>query len=129
MEELAVPDERCLLVGARDFDPAEGDALAASRVKRVAADPDALQEQPRMDVYLHLDVDIVDGSDLPGLRFPAPDGPTVSVVEDSLAQIVDRAPPAAACISCAWESARIADPSTLRAISRLAAVIGADVQG
>ena len=68
------------------------------------------------------------GSDLPGLRFPAPDGPTLSVVEDCLAQIVDCAPPAAACISCAWESARVADPSTLRAISRLAAVIGADVQ-
>lgn len=81
-----------------------------------------------MDVYLHLDVDIVDGSDLPGLRFPAPDGPTLSVVEDCLAQIVDYARPVAACISCAWESARIANPSTLRAIGRLAAVIGADVQ-
>jgi arginase len=128
----AVPDERCLLIGARDLDPAEGDALAVSRVKRVAADPDALraalQEQSPMDVYLHLDVDIVGGSDLPGLRFPAPDGPTLSVVEDCLAQIVDCAPPAAACISCAWESARIADPLTLRAIGRLAAVIGADVQ-
>jgi arginase len=125
----AVPDERCLLIGARDLDPAEGDALAVSRV---AADPDALraalQKPSPMDVYLHLDVDIVEGSDLPGLRFPAPDGPTLSVVEDCLAQIVDCAPPAAACISCAWESARIADPSTLRAIGRLAAVIGADVQ-
>lgn len=89
----AVPDERCLLIGARDLDPAEGDALAVSRVKRVAAEPDALraalQKQSPMDVYLHLDVDIVDGSDLPGLRFPAPDGPTFSVVEDCLAQIVD----------------------------------------
>jgi arginase len=128
----AVPDERCLLIGARDLDPAERDALAVSRVKRVAADPDALraalQRQSPMDVYLHLDVDIVDGSDLPGLRFPARDGPTLSVVEDCLAQIVDYARLAAACISCAWESERIADPSTLRAIARLAAVIGADVQ-
>jgi arginase len=128
----AVPDERCLLIGARDLDPAEGDALAVSRVTRVAADPDALraalQEQSPMEVYLHLDVDIVDGSDLPGLRFPAPEGPTLSVVEDCLSQIVDCAPPVGACISCAWEPARIADPSTLRAIGRLAAVIGANVQ-
>jgi arginase len=128
----AVPDERCLLIGARDLDPAEGDALAVSGVKRIAADPDALraalQKQPPINVYLHLDVDIVEGSDLPGLRFPAPDGPALSVVEDCLAQIVDCAPPAAACISCAWEPARIADPSTLRAIGRLAAVIEADVQ-
>jgi arginase len=128
----AVPDERCLLIGARDLDPAEADALAVSRVTRVAADPDALraalQEQSPADVYLHVDVDIVDGSDLPGLRFPAPNGPTLSLVEDCLAHIVDWGPPAAACISCAWETARIADPSTLRAIGRLAAVIGADVQ-
>jgi arginase len=128
----AVPDDRCLLIGARDLDPAEADALAASRVTRVAADPDelraALQEQSPMDVYLHIDVDIVDGSDLAGLRFPAPDGPTLSVVEDCLTQIVECAPPAAACIACAWEPARIADPSTLRAIGRLAAVIGADVR-
>ena len=128
----AVRDERCLLIGARDLDPAEGDALAASRVTRVAADADALraalQKQSPVNVYLHLDVDIIDGSDLPGLRFPTPDGPSLSVVEGCLAQIVDCAPPAAACISCAWESARIADPSTLRAIARLAAVLGADVQ-
>ena len=128
----AVPEERCLLIGARDLDPDEGDALAGSRVRRIAADPDALgaalRKQPPTDVYLHLDVDIVDGSDLPGLRFPTPDGPTMSIVEACLAQIVDCAPPAAACISCAWEPARITDPSTLAAIDRLAAVIGADVQ-
>ena len=128
----AVPDERCLLIGGRDLDPAGGDALAVSRVTRVGADPGALraalQKQSPADVYLHLDEDIVDGSDLPGLRFPAPDGPALSLVEDCLAQIVECAPPAAACISCAWEPARIADPSTLRAIGRLAAVIGADVQ-
>jgi arginase len=76
----AVPDEHCLLIGARDLDPAEADALAVSGVTRVAPDPDALraalQKQSPAEVYLHLDVDIVDGSDLPGLRFPTPDGPT-----------------------------------------------------
>jgi arginase len=128
----AVPDERCLLIGARDLDPAEGEELAVSRVKRVAAEPDvlraALQEQSPTDVYLHLDVDVVDGSEIPGLRFPTPDGPDFSVVEECLAQIVDCAPPVAACIACAWESTRIADPLTLGTISRLAGVIGADVQ-
>jgi arginase len=128
----AVPDERCLLIGARDLDPAEGDALAASRIGRVSADPAvlraALQKQPPTDVYLHLDVDVVDGSDLAGLRFPTADGPALSVVEGCLAEIVDWAPPVAACISCAWESARMADRSTLRAIDRFAAVIGADVR-
>jgi arginase len=127
-----VPDERAVLIGARDLDPAERDALEASRVLRLAADPDvvrsALTELSAGDVYLHIDVDIIDGEDLPGLRFPTDAGPSFSVVEDCLAQIVDAAPPIAACVACAWAPDRIADASTRRAITRLAAVVGADLK-
>jgi arginase len=126
-----VPDERALLIGARDLDPAERDALEASRVRRVAPDPDAvrsaLNELSLGDVYLHVDVDIIDREDLPGLQFPAAAGPSFSVVEQCLAQIASVAPPIAACIACAWTSERIGDESTRRAITRLAAVIGADL--
>jgi arginase len=127
-----VPDEHAVLIGARDLDPAERDALEASRVLRLAADPDvvrsALTELSPGDVYLHVDVDIIDGEDLPGLRFPTDAGPSFSVVEDCLAQIVDAAPPIAACVACAWAPDRIADASTRRAITRLASVIGADLE-
>jgi arginase len=127
-----VPDEHAVLIGARDLDPAERDALEASRVLRLAADPDvvrsALTELSAGNVYLHVDVDIVDSEDLPGLRFPTDGGPSLSVVEECLAQIVDAAPPIAACIACAWAPDRIADASTRRAITRLAAVIGAELE-
>jgi arginase len=126
-----VPDERAVLIGARDLDPAERDALEASRVRWVAPDPDtvrgALNELSLDNVYLHIDVDIIDGGDLPGLKFPAAAGPSFSVVEECLAQIVKIAPPIAACIACAWTAEQIGGESTRRAITRLAAVIGADL--
>ncbi len=126
-----VPDEHAVLIGARDLDPAERDALDASRVRRVAPDPNAvrsvLTELSPRGVYLHIDVDIIDGEDLPGLKFPAAAGPSFSVVEQCLADIVEVAPPIAACIACAWTAERIGEESTRRAITRLAAVIGADL--
>jgi arginase len=127
-----VPDEHAVLIDARDLDPAEREALDASRVRRLAADPDAVRDAlngPSMgDFYLHVDVDIIDAEDLPGLRFPTGGGPCFSVVEECLAQIVQAAPPTAACIACAWAPDRIRDASTRRAITRLAAVIGAELQ-
>jgi arginase len=127
-----VPDEHAVLIGARDLDPAERDALEASRVLRLPADPgavrSALTQLSADDVYLHIDIDIIDGEDLPGLRFPTDGGPSFSVVEECLAQIVDAAPPIAACIACAWAPERIADASTRRAITQLAAAIGAALE-
>jgi arginase len=127
-----VPDEHAVLIDARDLDPAERDALQASRIRRLAADPGAvrgaMEELSTGGIYLHIDVDIIDGEDLLGLRFPVTGGPSFSVVEECLAQIVDAAPPSAACIACAWAPDRIGDESTRRAITRLAAVIGAELE-
>ncbi len=128
----AVPDERVVLIDARDLDPAEREALEASHVRRLPAEPDALggalDELSTGDVYLHVDVDVVDAEDLPGLRFPVGSGPSLSVVEECLAQIVDVAPPIAACIACAWTPEGIQDESARQAITRLAAVLGAGLE-
>jgi arginase len=127
-----VPDEHAVLIDARDLDAAERDALEGSGIRRLAADPEtlrvALNELSAGDVYLHVDVDIIDAEDLPGLRFPTGGGPCFSVVEECLAEIVQAAPPTAACIACAWAPDRFRDASTRRAITRLAAVIGAELQ-
>lgn len=70
-----VAEHDVVLIDARDLDPAERHALAASRIRQVPAEPAAisaamhsLQGRP---VYLHTDVDIIDSSQLPGLRVPA----------------------------------------------------------
>jgi hypothetical protein len=49
------------------------------------------------------------------------------VVEDCLTQIVDAAPLIATYIACPWAPDRIADESARRAITRLAAVTGAEL--
>ena len=127
-----VPDEHAVLIDARDLDPAEREALDASRVRRLAADPDAVRDAlngPSVgDFYLHVDVDIIDGKDLSELRWDTSAGPSFSVVEQCLAQIVGAAPPIAACIACPWTPDRIGDESTRHAVTRLAAVIGAELQ-
>jgi arginase len=84
-----VADTSVVLADARDLDPAERDALTASQVLRVPAEPaaiaaavDSLGGTP---VYLHLDVDVIDSAQLPGLRFPSGPGPSVAQVGDCLA--------------------------------------------
>jgi arginase len=127
-----VPDERVVLVDARDLDRAERDLLDASRIRRVAADPravrDATAELSPSDIYLHLDIDIIDSRQVPGLRWDAGAGPPFSTIEECLTEIVDVAPPVAACIACPWPSHAIAEASTRDVVSRLAAAIGAELQ-
>jgi arginase len=86
----AVPDEHAVLIGARDLDPAERDAQQASRVLRLAADPDAvrsaLTELSAGDVYSHVDVDIIDSGDVHGLRFPTDAGPSIAFTRQRAAR-------------------------------------------
>ena len=125
-----VPDERALLIGARDLDDAERDALEVSRVRRAVPDPAAvraaLEDAHPRSVYLHVDIDIVDGSDLPAaLRWETSAGPSIAAVEDCLAHIVDYSRPVGACMACPWPAERIAEPAVARTIGRLARAMGA----
>ena len=101
-------------------------------MRRVAAQPDAIRralaELVSRDVYLHVDVDMIDGEDVPGLRWRTSPGPSFDVAEACLAQIVAVAPPVATCIACPWTPERIGDEPARRAIARLAAVIGAELR-
>jgi arginase len=126
-----VADTHVVLADARDLDPAESDALTASQVRRVPADPAAiistLDGLGRMPVYLHLDVDVVDSTQLPGLRFPAGPGPSVAQIEECLAAVCATADVRAASIACAWLPDRVNDPATRETITRLAGALGADL--
>jgi hypothetical protein len=82
----------------------------------------------RSVIWLDAHGDFIDSRQVPGLRWDAGAGPSFSTIEDCLAEIVDVAPPAAACIACPWPSDRIAEASTRDVVSRLAAAIGAELQ-
>jgi arginase len=83
-----VREEDIVLVDARDLDPPEAEFLAGSPIRRVGVDEvrDALPSGP---VYLHVDVDVVDPRDLPGLLFPAADGPRLPAVTDAVRAVLD----------------------------------------
>ena len=120
-----------VLADARDLDPAERDALIASQVRRVPADPaaitSALDGIGRMPVYLHLDVDVIDSAQLPGLRWPSGPGPSLTQIEDCLGAVCATADVTAACIACAWLPDRVSDQAAREAITRLARALGTDL--
>ncbi|WP_208616297.1 arginase family protein [Amycolatopsis regifaucium] len=110
-----IPDTSVVLADARDLDPAERDALTASGVRRIPADPgaitSALDRLGDVPVYLHLDIDVIDGAQLPGARFPSGPGPSLAQIEECLAAARATADIPAAYIACVWlpEHARRAD--------------------
>jgi arginase len=71
----AFPEPRAALVGSRDLDP--GEQAAIDRSQLVVADDvaGALAELPAgAPVHVHLDGDVLDPADAPGVDFPAPGG-------------------------------------------------------
>ncbi|MFJ7217784.1 arginase family protein [Amycolatopsis sp. NPDC098790] len=124
-----IPDTSIVLADARDLDPAERDALTTSQVRRVPADPaaitSALARLGPVPVYLHLDIDVIDGAELLGARFPAGPGPSLAQIEECLAAACATATIAAAYIACAWLPEHVDDPTSRQTITRLTAALGA----
>ncbi|MGW7531087.1 arginase family protein [Amycolatopsis sp. NPDC054798] len=126
-----VPDTSVVLADARDLDPAEHDALAASQVRRVPAEPaaiaSALGQLGPVPVYLHLDIDVIDGAELPGARFPSGTGPSLAQIEECLAAACGAADVVAAYLACAWLPQHVDDQNTRETITRLTAALGASL--
>jgi arginase family enzyme len=92
-----VPERNVALIGARDLDPPEERALAASAVTLVRAselgdDPaplgralDALKTLPQL--YLHLDIDVLDPVAAPGVDFPAARGLRLDQLQSIVGQV------------------------------------------
>jgi arginase len=120
-----------VLADARDLDPAERDALTVSHVRRVPAEPaavvSALDELGPVPVYLHLDIDVIDGAELPGARFPSGPGPSLARIADCLAAACATADVAAAYLACAWLPEHVDDHATRRTITRLTTALGASL--
>lgn len=95
-----VPEERATLVDARDLDPAEVDYLAGSAINRTTVSE--LAGLPDGPLVLHVDLDVIDGAELPGLRFSVPAGPSTSDVVAAVRQIRRTRDVVAFDIACPW---------------------------
>lgn len=109
----APAEERVLLVGARDLDPAEVEYLASARLQRAAIDELSAEVLPAGPLLLNLDLDVVNPAELPGLRYPASDGPGPSAVLHAARTVLDSGRVAALNIACTWHPGR-ADPDGVR---------------
>ncbi|SPT50366.1 MULTISPECIES: arginase family protein [Actinomadura] len=94
-----LPEERAVLVDARDLDPAEADFLASSKVRRCGVEDVDLPAGP---IVLHVDVDVIDAGDLPGLKFPVGGGPSRDTVVESVRRIMATGRVAALSVACPW---------------------------
>jgi arginase len=94
----AGPDpERVVLVGGRDLDAAEEELMARHGVVRTDDPAAALAER---EVFVHLDVDILDPTVMPGQLYPAPSGLDMTQLHDLLADVAARARIVGAEITC-----------------------------
>jgi arginase len=98
----AVPEDQVTLVGARDLDPPEVDYLARSAIRRCPVELVSADVLPRSPLYLHVDLDVVDGAELPGLRFPAAGGPGPTQVAGAVRRVLDTGRVAAFGLACTW---------------------------
>ena len=97
-----VPEDRIVLAGARDLDPPEVTYLAGAQITRrevAGLSADGLPDGP---LYVHVDMDVIDGAGLPGLRYPAPGGPDAAQLADALRVLLATGQVAALGISCSW---------------------------
>jgi arginase len=89
--------ERVVLVGGRDLDDAEVELMARHGVVRTDDPAAALDGR---EVFVHLDVDILDPSVMPGQLYPAPGGLETAQLRELLADVAARARIVGAEITC-----------------------------
>lgn len=100
-----VPEERVLLVGGHDLDPPEAEYLRNGKVRRrevamlATANAGPLPPGP---IYLHVDVDVLDAAELPGLRYPVTPGPKAASVRAALREVLAAGRVAGVGLACTW---------------------------
>lgn len=104
-----LPEDRAVLVDARDLDPAEAAFLAGSAIRRIDVSDVADAVLPTGPLVLHVDLDVIDPDEVPGLLYPAPGGPSSSAVLDAIAAVRATGRVVATHLSCPWHPPQTAD--------------------
>lgn len=110
-----VGPERVVLVDARDLDPPEIEFLHGSSVVRrgvydfvgesagePGGDAAGVAGLPDGPIYLHIDFDVADPGELPGLLYPAPGGPGLDTVLVAVRRIMESGRVAGLGLGCTW---------------------------
>lgn len=114
-----VPQPRVLLVDARDTDPGEHVLLEASSVSRVRLQDLGDDDLPAGRFYLHIDIDVCDPGEVPGLLYPAPGGPALTDLLDAVRRIAATGRVAAVGVGATWRHNTAAAPRQREIMLRL----------
>jgi arginase len=117
---IPVPERNVVLAGSRDLDPPEEERLNRSEIVRVSAAGAgaAAARLPVQDVYLHVDIDVVNPLESPGVNFQGSGGIPAASLEEAIAAVASRKRIAAALIAN-YNPARDLDSRSLRLVTRL----------
>ncbi|GAA1463047.1 arginase family protein [Nocardiopsis exhalans] len=99
-----IAEERLLLVDGRDLDPPEEEYLRTSAIRQSKVtdiEPGTLPEGP---LLLHVDLDVIDAAEAPGLLFPAHGGPRTGEVLSAVRTILDTGRVVALSVGCTWRA-------------------------
>jgi len=97
-----VPEEHIVLAGARDLDPPEVSYLAASAIRQCDIPGLAVADLPGVPLYVHVDLDVLEPGEAPGLRYPAPGGPATGELAGALRALLATGRVAAITLACTW---------------------------
>ncbi len=109
-----VDEARIVISDARDLDPEEAAALRESQLLHVPKVDDLLTASlPEGPLYIHMDVDVIDPAEMPGLGYPAPGGPSAAQVNATLERVLAERPLAGALFSL-WNDSLVSDDRALQ---------------
>lgn len=109
-------DDRVVLVGACDLDPQEDAAIASSGLTLMSVDEVAAEAPRPGPIFVHVDRDVVDPTDLPAHNHPAPGGPKAEAVRAAMERLANTGRVAAVSIS-SWNPA-LPGADTAAAVTR-----------
>ncbi len=126
-----IPEDCVILVGSRDFDPGERQAVRDSAMALVPADglegtlgPALADLAGKVDAaYLHLDLDVHDAAALTVNEYAAGGGPSIDAVLSAVAAVADHLPLRAAALTAYDPSVdpdRKVVAAAIRIVTRLA---------
>jgi arginase len=129
------PEANVVLLGVRDLDPAEADLLAASQVTVVRGDalagglkalgPALALLGEHTQLYLHIDIDVLDPGVAPGVDFPAPGGLSLDSLHALVQQLAGMGNLAALALTAVNPEKDIAGQTVQAALDTIAAAVAA----
>lgn len=99
---VPVPERQVTLVDGRDLDPPEAEYLAEAQITHCRVDDVDDPVLPDGPIYLHVDFDVIDSEELPGLLFPVPGGPSRKKVGKAIRRVLDTGRVVAVGGACTW---------------------------